>query len=76
MDHGTGKTMRFTLHGRVFEYDEQKSIINYEKHGITFKNAALVFLDYNRVELFDEMHRSISHRVACVSFCLKLDVRG
>ena len=43
MDHGTGKTMRFTLHGMVFEYDEQKSIINYEKHGITFKNAALVF---------------------------------
>ncbi len=62
MDHGTGKTMRFTLHGMVFEYDEQKSIINYEKHGITFKNAALVFLDYNRVELFDEMHSAEEDR--------------
>ena len=37
-----------------FEYDEAKNISNIEKHGISFKNAARVFFDYDRIELYDE----------------------
>ena len=48
--------MRFRLHDMLFEYDEEKNRINVEKHGISLKNAALVFLDYNRIEYYDEKH--------------------
>ena len=34
-------------------------LINLEKHGITIRNAALVFLDYHRIEYYDETHSDI-----------------
>ncbi|MBQ7588027.1 MAG: BrnT family toxin [Lachnospiraceae bacterium] len=37
-----------------FEYDEYKNQKNIEKHGISFKSAARVFFDYDRIEYFDE----------------------
>ena len=43
----------------VFEYDEEKNLINLEKHGISLRNAALVFFDYDRIEYFDETHSDI-----------------
>ena len=53
------RTVRFLLNGMVFEYDEEKNLINLEKHGISLRNAALVFLDYDRIEYFDETHSDI-----------------
>ena len=50
------RTVRFLLNGMVFEYDEEKNRINLEKHGISLRNAALVFFDYNRIEYYDETH--------------------
>ena len=44
----------FSLGDMHFEYDEEKNIKNIEKHGISFKNAARVFFDYDRIELYDE----------------------
>ena len=44
----------FELGGMLFEYDEEKNKTNIEKHGISFKIAARVFFDYNRIEIFDE----------------------
>ena len=44
----------FSLGGMLFEYDEEKNRINIRKHGISFKSAARVFFDYDRIELFDE----------------------
>ncbi len=38
----------------VFEYDEEKNQANIKKHGISFKVAARVSFDYNRIELYDE----------------------
>ncbi|MBR3502974.1 MAG: BrnT family toxin [Clostridia bacterium] len=38
----------------VFEYDEAKNLINIRKHGISFRSAARVFFDYDRIELYDE----------------------
>ena len=53
----TGNTVvRFTLGGVLFEYDPEKNRKNIEKHGISFKSAAHVFFDYDRIELYDEAH--------------------
>ena len=37
-----------------FEYNEEKNQSNIRKHGISFRSAARVFFDYDRIELFDE----------------------
>lgn len=39
-----------------FEWDEEKERINLKKHGIPFKTAAKVFLDENRIEIYDKAH--------------------
>ena len=46
--------VQFTLGGMLFEYDEDKNQSNIRKHGISFRNAARVFFDYDRIELYDE----------------------
>lgn len=46
----------FLLGGMVFEYDDVKNRINIEKHGISFRNAARIFFDYDRIEFYDEAH--------------------
>ncbi len=48
------KMITFTLAGMTFEYDEEKNRKNICKHGISFKSAARVFFDYDRIEFFDE----------------------
>lgn len=50
------RTVRFSLGGLMFEYDEEKNRRNVEKHGISFKTAARVFFDYDRIEMFDSEH--------------------
>lgn len=39
-----------------FEWDEQKAMQNLKKHGVPFTAAAKVFLDENRIEIYDETH--------------------
>lgn len=39
-----------------FEWDEEKAEINKKKHGISFETAAKVFLDEDRLEIYDEAH--------------------
>lgn len=56
------KTVRFSLGGFLFEYDEEKNRKNLEKHGISLKVAARVFFDYDRIEMFDEEHSSQEDR--------------
>ena len=46
----------FSLEDMYFEYDDEKNNINIQKHGISFEMATRVFLDYDRIELFDEEH--------------------
>ena len=43
-------TERFALGGMIFEYDLDKNDRNIKKHGISLKNAAHVFFDYDRIE--------------------------
>ena len=56
--------VRFTLGGLLFEYDPEKNRKNIEKHGISFKNAARVFFDYDRIEFYDETHSEDEDRYA------------
>ncbi|MCM1119551.1 MAG: BrnT family toxin [bacterium] len=52
----------FRFHFREFEYDEWKNEYNVEHHGISFKQAARVFFDYDRIELYDEENSELEER--------------
>ena len=54
MNMDDNRYVGFSLGGIQFEYDENKNQKNIEKHGISFKSAARVFFDYDRIEYFDE----------------------
>lgn len=54
--------VRFTMGGLLFEYNPEKNRKNIEKHGISFKSAARVFFDYDRIELYDEGHSETEDR--------------
>lgn len=40
----------------TFEWDDEKAKANLKKHGVPFETAAKVFLDKNRIEIYDEAH--------------------
>lgn len=48
------RIVSFSLGDINFEYDEVKNQRNIEKHGLSLRNAARVFFDYDRIELYDE----------------------
>ncbi len=57
-----GKTVVFSLGGMLFKYDEEKNSINIQKHGLSFRSAARVFFDSDRIEMFDEEHSQDEER--------------
>ena len=59
---GEERMVSFTLAGMAFEYDEEKNRINIQKHGISFRNAARVFFDFDRIEFYDDMHSDEEER--------------
>ncbi len=40
----------------IYEWDDRKNEINIKKHGISFETATRIFLDKNRIEIYDEDH--------------------
>ena len=48
------ETVSFSLNGMLFEYNEEKNRQNIKKHGISFRSAARVFFDFDRIEFYDE----------------------
>ena len=54
--------VNFIMGGMYFEYDSKKDDMNIKKHGISFKNAARIFFDYDRIEFYDEEHSSDEER--------------
>lgn len=56
------RMVSFTLGGIVFEYDELKNQTNIRKHGLSFKSAARVFFDYDRIEFYDDAHSEAEPR--------------
>ena len=59
MDKNDSRTVTFILGDMTFEYDDEKSI---EKHGISFKSAARIFFDYDRIEYYDEENSDYEDR--------------
>ena len=39
-----------------FEWDEEKNLLNQQKHGISFEVASYVFSDENYIEMYDFEH--------------------
>lgn len=56
------RLVTFTLGGMHFEYDDEKNKKNIEKHGISFKSAARIFFDYDRIEYYDEENSDFEDR--------------
>lgn len=46
----------FDYENAVFEWDSEKAIINFNKHGIRFETASKVFADKNKLIRYDEEH--------------------
>ena len=55
-----------------FEWDDDKSIQNYRKHGILFVDAALVFTDPLRVEIYDTAHSDTEDRFITIGLVDKV----
>lgn len=49
-----------------FEWDEEKDLINQSKHGISFSEAQIAFMDPKRVIAEDVKHSRIEKRYYCI----------
>ncbi len=61
--------MKKNIHKTIVEWDENKNTINFQKHGISFETAALVFADDDRIEYYDRLHSADEDRyivIGCV----------
>ena len=50
------------INNQTFEWDSEKAVLNWQKHGITFDTAAKVFVDENRIERYDSNHSNDEDR--------------
>ena len=55
-----------------FEWDEEKAKKNFQKHGVTFKTAATVFLDEKRIEIYDFIHSINENRYITIGLAGKV----
>ena len=55
-----------------FEWDEEKAEKNFQKHGVTFKTAAKVFLDEKRIEIYDFIHSINENRYITIGLAGKV----
>mgnify|MGYP001588467573 FL=1 len=51
--------------GLKFEWEDQKAESNQKKHGVSFEEAKLAFLDKNAVIAVDESHSKYETRYHC-----------
>ena len=65
-----------------FEWDPDKASVNLHKHGVSFEDASLVFLDPDRIETYDgreaygEDRWKTVGKVAPALFAVVFTVRG
>ncbi|MFT8356036.1 MAG: BrnT family toxin [Bifidobacterium aquikefiri] len=53
------------MNGGYFEWDDTKNLVNIEKHGISFYEAAEAFADPNRLIAHDILHSNSEERWFC-----------
>ncbi len=46
----------------IFEWDEEKALTNFLKHGVSFDEASTIFADERSLTLYDEMHSTYEDR--------------
>ena len=51
-----------------FEWDKRKNTANIKKHGVSFEDAALVFKDTKRLEMYDKKNSIFEDRWKTVGF--------
>lgn len=51
-----------------FVWNKEKSEANYRKHHVSFDPAMYVFLDSNRVEIYDRKHRINEDRYKAIGY--------
>ena len=56
----------------IVEWDDNKAEINYKKHGIHFEDAALIFLDENLIDDYDEEHSDEEDRIKVIGMVGKI----
>ncbi len=49
----------------IFEWDDEKAVSNFKKHGIRFETASKVFADDNKLIRYDEEHPKEIGRASC-----------
>ena len=54
------------------EWDDNKAAINKKKHKVTFEMAALVFLDKNLIDDYDEEHSDDEERIKVIGKVAKI----
>ena len=62
------------LHDNLFNWDKNKNLSNIEKHGISFKEAATVFLDPNAALLDDIKYSPDEERFKIIGHSEKLNL--
>ena len=62
----------YRLEENLFDWDSNKEMINIQKHGITFKEAASAFLDENALEADDTEHSQNEDRFLLIGRSRKL----
>jgi len=68
------KDILHELHDSVFNWDKNKNLSNIEKHGISFKEAATVFLDPNAALLDDTKYSTDEERFKIIGHSEKLNL--
>ena len=61
-DYSTELSYSKTERVTCIEDIQHPAIRNIKKHGISFKSAARIFFDYDRIEFYDEDHRDDEDR--------------
>ena len=63
-----------TLDDNYFNWDKNKNLLNIERHGISFKEAATVFLDPNAALMDDAIHSLDEDRFKIIGHSEKLNL--
>jgi uncharacterized DUF497 family protein len=58
----------------TFDWDEEKNLINQNKHDISFTEASTVFYDENAIEYYDENHSTSEDRFLLLGRSFKLRI--
>ena len=64
-------TETYEHEGQLFEWNRDKNLSNIEKHGISFKEAALTFFDPNAATINDTAHSQDEERFLLIGLSEK-----